>query len=109
MLFAARHVLTLSQRTFSTSAAQNGAKVAVLGAAGGIGQPLSLLLKGNTSISHLSLYDLFNTPGVAADLSHINTPAKVTGHLPENDGLKQALTDAHIVVIPAGVPRKPGM
>lgn len=52
-------------------------KVAVLGAAGGIGQPLSLLLKDNENITHLSLYDLHNTPGVAADISHIPTKAKV--------------------------------
>ncbi|ORX89934.1 malate dehydrogenase, NAD-dependent [Basidiobolus meristosporus CBS 931.73] len=83
-------------------------KVAVLGAAGGIGQPLSLLLKQNTLISHLALYDLVNVPGVAADLSHINTPSKVTAHL-GSDNLKDALVDAHVVVIPAGVPRKPGM
>ncbi|KAJ1547273.1 malate DEHYDROGENASE, NAD-dependent, partial [Cladochytrium tenue] len=83
-------------------------KVAVLGAAGGIGQPLSLLLKANPLVSHLSLYDIVNTPGVAADLSHINTPSKVTGHKgPEQ--LAEALTGASIVVIPAGVPRKPGM
>ena len=44
---------------------------------GGIGQPLSLLLKKNDLISHLSLYDIVNTPGVAADLSHINTNSKV--------------------------------
>jgi len=49
----------------------------VLGAAGGIGQPLSLLLKDVDAISHLSLYDVRNTPGVAADLGHINTKAKV--------------------------------
>ena len=53
-------------------------KVAILGAAGGIGQPLSLLLKANTIVTELALYDIVNTPGVAADLSHINTPAKVT-------------------------------
>jgi malate/lactate dehydrogenase len=52
-------------------------KVAVLGAAGGIGQPLSLLLKEHEAITHLSLYDIVNTPGVAADLAHINTKAKV--------------------------------
>lgn len=52
-------------------------KVAVLGAAGGIGQPLSLLLKGNDNITELRLYDLVNTPGVAADISHIPTKAKV--------------------------------
>ncbi len=52
-------------------------KVAVLGAAGGIGQPLSLLLKDVDAVKHLSLFDIVNTPGVAADLSHINTAAKV--------------------------------
>jgi hypothetical protein len=52
-------------------------QVAVLGAAGGIGQPLSLLLKMNPLVSQLSLYDIANTPGVAADLSHCNTPAQV--------------------------------
>jgi len=46
-----------------------GFKVAVLGAAGGIGQPLSLLLKMNPLVSTLHLYDVFNTPGVTADLS----------------------------------------
>ncbi|CAG8792380.1 14633_t:CDS:2, partial [Dentiscutata erythropus] len=84
-------------------------KAAVLGASGGIGQPLSLLLKLNETITELALYDIVNSPGVAADLSHINTPAKVTGYLPANDGLKHALTNAHLIVIPAGVPRKPGM
>ena len=43
-------------------------KVTVCGAAGGIGQPLSLILKQSSKISHLSLYDIVNTPGVAADL-----------------------------------------
>ncbi|KAL0952411.1 hypothetical protein HGRIS_006685 [Hohenbuehelia grisea] len=84
-------------------------KAVVLGAAGGIGQPLALLLKTNPLIDELGLYDIVNTPGVAADLSHIATPAKVEGFLPPNDGLKQVLTNADIVVIPAGVPRKPGM
>lgn len=31
---------------------------------------------------------------------------KITGYLPENDGLKQALAGADVVVIPAGIPRK---
>jgi len=55
------------------------------------------------------LFDIVNTPGVAADLSHISTPAKIAGYLPPDDGLKKTLTGADIVVIPAGVPRKPGM
>jgi len=84
-------------------------KAVVIGAAGGIGQPLALLLKANKAITQLHLYDVVNTPGVAADISHIATPAKVEGFLPENDGLKKALAGAEVIVIPAGVPRKPGM
>mmetsp|Transcript_15327 Transcript_15327/g.22943 ORF Transcript_15327/g.22943 Transcript_15327/m.22943 type:complete len:338 (+) Transcript_15327:984-1997(+) len=90
----------------SSSVSQN--KVAVLGAAGGIGQPLGLLLKNSQQVSELSLFDIVGTPGVAADLSHICSPAKVTGHV-GNDQLEAALTGCQVVVIPAGVPRKPGM
>lgn len=50
-------------------------KAVVAGASGGIGQPLSLLLKLCPLIDELSLYDVVNTPGVAADLSHISTNA----------------------------------
>jgi len=87
-------------------------KAVVIGAAGGIGQPLSLLLKTSPLISELALYDVFNgVMGVEADLSHISTPAKTSGHFPPegNGGLAKALTGADIVVIPAGFPRKPGM
>lgn len=49
-----------------------------------------------------------HTPGVAADLSHISTKAKVTGHLGEGE-LADAVKDADLILIPAGVPRKPGM
>jgi len=94
-------------RNFS-STSQNNAKVAVLGAAGGIGQPMSLLLKLNPRITHLSLFDIVHTPGVAADLSHCSTPARVTGHV-GNEQLRECLEGAEVVVIPAGVPRKPGM
>lgn len=79
-----------------------------MGASGGIGQPLSLILKQSPLVSHLSLYDVAHTPGVAADLSHINTRAQVTGHVGA-DQLKTALEGCQVVVIPAGVPRKPGM
>jgi hypothetical protein len=34
-------------------------------------QPLSLLLKASPYVDELALYDVVNTPGVAADLSHI--------------------------------------
>jgi len=83
-------------------------QVAVLGAAGGIGQSLSLLLKMNPLISELSLYDLRGTLGVAADLSHTNTACVVTGY-EGPDSLAEALTGCDLVVIPAGIPRKPGM
>lgn len=104
---SSKAVITCLRRNFSTSAKRN-AKVAVLGASGGIGQPMSLLLKQSPLISHLSLYDIAHTPGVAADLSHINTGPKVTGHL-GNDQLEACLEKCDVVVIPAGVPRKPGM
>lgn len=86
---------------------QANSKVAVLGASGGIGQPLSLLLKESPMISQLSLYDIAHTPGVAADLSHIETRANVTGHMGP-DQLGEALQGCDVVLIPAGVPRKPG-
>lgn len=53
-------------------------KVAVLGAAGGIGQPLSLLLKMNKCVTELALFDVAPiVKGVAVDLSHCNTPVQV--------------------------------
>ena len=119
-------------------------KVAVLGAAGGIGQPLSLLMKMNRMVTELALYDIANVKGVAADLSHCNTPVQASdpshaapppprrqsdlvptqvasrSPLPPKplpqvtaytgaDELAGALTGADLVIIPAGVPRKPGM
>lgn len=54
-----------------------GFKVAILGAAGGIGQSLSLLMKINPLVSVLHLYDVVNTPGVTADISHMDTGAVV--------------------------------
>lgn len=47
--------------------------------------------------------------GVAADISHINTKSTVKGYDPTPSGLAAALKGAEIVLIPAGVPRKPGM
>ncbi|QRV86537.1 malate dehydrogenase [Ceratobasidium sp. AG-Ba] len=94
-----------SARAFSTSSARL-TKVAVLGA-GGIGQPLSLLLKLEKRVSELSLYDIRGAPGVGADVSHVDTPSTVKGYKQEE--LAQALKGTKVVVIPAGVPRKPGM
>lgn len=82
-----------STQSISVSQSPN-MKVVVAGASGGIGQvwlelnrlpdrdvahrcsqPLSLLLKSCPLVDNLSLYDVVNTPGVAADLSHISSPA----------------------------------
>jgi malate dehydrogenase len=84
-------------------------KVTVIGAAGGIGQALSLLLKnGLPAGTELSLFDLAPvTPGVAVDLSHIPTDVAVVGF--SGDQLGKALEGADVVMIPAGMPRKPGM
>lgn len=98
----------IQRRAFSASA-RNLSKVTVLGAAGGIGQPLSLLMKLNPRVTDLALYDIRGGPGVAADLSHINTKSSVKGFEPSPAGLAAAVKGAEVVLIPAGVPRKPGM
>ncbi|RVW12018.1 Malate dehydrogenase, chloroplastic [Vitis vinifera] len=86
----------------------SSSKVAILGAAGGIGQPLALLIKMSPLVSALHLYDIANVKGVAADLSHCNTPAQVLDFTGTSE-LANSLKGVDVVVIPAGVPRKPGM
>ncbi|TID27012.1 gb [Venturia nashicola] len=108
MSFARQAFAQTQRRCFSASVRQNS-KVTVLGAAGGIGQPLSLLLKLNPRVTELALYDIRMAPGVAADVGHINTKSKVTGYHPTPAGLRESLEGSEIVLIPAGVPRKPGM
>ena len=85
-------------------------------------------MKLNPRVTELALYDIKGGPGqidplynpgqdlpanaqvgVAADIGHINTKSNVTGYQPDANGLKNALTGSEIVLIPAGVPRKPGM
>ncbi|CBZ30152.1 putative malate dehydrogenase [Leishmania mexicana MHOM/GT/2001/U1103] len=82
-------------------------RVVVLGAAGGIGQPLSLLLKCSPLVTSLSLYDIRGGPGVAADLSHITSPAEVSGF--SSGELEKAVKGADLALVVAGIPRKPGM
>jgi len=91
-------------------------KVTICGAAGGIGQPLSLLLKQELpSGSSLALYDVVRPIlGVGEDLSHICTNVHLSIHLgdmnnPNNAEVDKALQGTDLVIIPAGVPRKPGM
>lgn len=59
-------------------------------------------------IDELALYDIVNTAGVTADIAHINTPAMVSG-FNGIDSLHDALHQSDIVLISAGLPRKPGM
>jgi malate dehydrogenase len=90
--------------------------VAVIGAAGGIGQPLSLLLKLRLPYgSTLSLYDVMGAEGVAADISHVDTPVEVKWAagkfptVPNDPALADIARGVDVFVIVAGVPRKPGM
>lgn len=99
------------------SSPQRQFNVAVLGAAGGIGQPCSLLMAQSPFVKSLSLYDVVPVvAGVAVDISHIETGVEVKGFAGDfkdkvvsKTQLHLALAGADVVIIPAGVPRKPGM
>jgi malate dehydrogenase len=93
-------------------------KVCVCGGAGGIGQPLSLLMAQNPHVKELSVLDLtvamVPAAGVAADLSHLETKVKVKGYAMEPtdkpvEKLEECLSGCSLVLVPAGMPRKPGM
>jgi malate dehydrogenase len=109
-MFSSLRAASKVSRSFAavTQQQQRGFKCAVLGAAGGIGQPLSLLLKLNPRVTVLSCYDVAPfTPGVGVDLAHISSNSTCVGYT--GDNLHKALDGCDVVVIPAGVPRKPGM
>jgi len=93
-------------------------KVCVVGGAVGIGQPLSLLMATNPLVKELAIIDLnvaaVPAEGVQADLSHIEGKCQVTSCVltlnvdKAIDKAGSALTGCHLVLVPAGVPRKPG-
>ncbi|CAE7574529.1 unnamed protein product [Symbiodinium natans] len=92
-------------------------QVCVVGGAGGIGQPLSMLMAMDPNVSELCVYDLtlamVPAEGVAADLSHLNKKCKVKGYAFDKDDKAidkagECLGGCHLVLVPAGVPRKPG-
>merc|ERR1719503_292111 len=71
----------------------------------------------NENVGELSVYDLtiamVPPAGVAADLSHLETKVEVKGYakaLDEKaiDKLGECLTGCDLVLVPAGMPRKPG-
>jgi len=79
---------------------------------------LSLLMASCPLVKELSIIDLdvamVPAPGVEADLSHIEGKCKVTSTvltLNKDKAIEKAgaaLTGCHLVLIPAGMPRKPG-
>jgi len=92
-------------------------KVCVCGGAGGIGQPLSLLMTLDKNVKEVSVYDLniavVPPEGVAADLGHIENKVAVKGYVgvlgePPVNFTKDCLSGCDVVLIPAGMPRKPG-
>ena len=73
---------------------------------------MSLLLKQDPLVTSLALYDVRGAPGVAADISHVNTHSEVkgyekaqcaTGPLPGGGGGNS--TDWSASVPPSRVPR----
>jgi len=97
---------------------QGNFKVCVVGGAGGIGQPLSLLMATCPLVKELAIIDLniavVPAEGVQADLSHIEGKCKLSSTVlvlnqdKAIDKAGDALTGCHLVLVPAGVPRKPG-
>jgi malate dehydrogenase len=103
---------------FAPAAPQGNFKVCVVGGAGGIGQPLALLMATDPRVKELVIIDLniamVPAEGVQADLSHIEGKCKVTSLalvLNQDKAVDKAgdvLKGCHLVLVPAGVPRKPG-
>ncbi|KAF4659702.1 hypothetical protein FOL47_007478 [Perkinsus chesapeaki] len=84
-------------------------KVTVIGASSHIGGNLSLLLKVNPRISEIALYDerqaKIPSPGVGADISHINTQTTVRAYQGTEE-LETALKEADFVIVCAGEMQK---
>jgi malate dehydrogenase len=82
-----------------------------LGASGGIGQPLSLLLKQSPLVDYLHLYSQRRSSlshSLGHDLSHISTACKVSEYFGE-DQLLDSLVGARIVVMLSSIPLLLGM
>merc|ERR1712071_692231 len=93
-------------------------KVCVCGGAGGIGQPLNMFMALDPNVKELSVFDLniamVPPGGVAADLGHLDKKSEVKGYVAEvgkpavTELDAECLTGCNLVLIPAGMPRKPG-
>nr|XP_022917717.1 malate dehydrogenase, mitochondrial-like [Onthophagus taurus] len=73
-------------------------KVTLIGAAGKVGQPLSLMLKQSSFVDELALLDVGGTCGLSIELSHIDTKCKVNAYAAA-DGIDRALDGAKLVVL----------
>jgi len=74
-------------------------------------------MASDPNVSELCVFDLniamVPPAGVAADLSHVDSKCAVKGYVMEVgknpiDHLEECLTGCHLVLVPAGLPRKPG-
>ncbi|KAL9911223.1 uncharacterized protein ACN427_005521 [Glossina fuscipes fuscipes] len=95
--------ISMSKRNLSMTVAL-ASRVTIAGAAGGVGQALAMFVKTNTRVSDLGLYDLEDTKGLAADLSHIDTYSAVHTFAGK-DQLRKSLMCSKILVIAAGAVR----
>ena len=67
-----------------------------------------MLMAASPHVGDLAVYDLVSSPGVAVDISHINCRCKVEGYKGPKS-LNKALDGSDVVILCAGLPRKPGM
>merc|ERR1712228_398409 len=76
-----------------------------------------MLMALDPNVAELCIFDLsvamVPPAGVAADLGHLERKSKVKGYVMELgakpiDNLEECLTGCNLVLVPAGVPRKPG-
>merc|ERR1712178_343922 len=77
-----------------------------------------MLMAMNENVKELCVYDLdiamVPAEGVAADIGHLERKCKVSAYTLDKedkpvDKLQECLTGCDLVLVPAGLPRKPGM
>jgi len=85
-----------------SSFGSGGLKVAVTGGLSDISKYLSIMLLQSGWFQEVAIHDDKNTKPFVLELSHIDSPTKVTSHSGPK-GLKTCFKDANIVVIGAGV------
>lgn len=105
-MFFTRQVFVISHRViyiFTRNSGKSAHRVAILGAAGNVGQPLAMMLKNSNYVDELALYDVRSTNSLAKELSQIDTKCQAISYDEEN--LEEALQQANTVVIVANAPK----